>query len=121
LRQLLAAAVLIGAGPACAGESPCWFEEGAVVVPAVVAGAAGDYILDTGTARTQLHETRAQAEGFAASELTGDVRLAGLTLKRRPVQVQDLDARTYAFPTPIAGVIGADVLSGFVVDVSYQP
>lgn len=121
MRPLLAAAVLLGAGPACAGETPCWFEEGALVVPAVVAGAAGDYILDTGTARTQLHETRAQAEGFAEPELSGEVRVAGVTLRRRPVQVQDLDARTYAFPTPIAGVIGADVLSGFVVDVSYSP
>lgn len=115
------AAALLAAGPARAGETACWFEEGTLVVPAEVAGAAGDYILDTGTARTLLHETRAQAEGFAGTALTGDVRLAGLLVKDRPVAVEAIDARTYAHPTPIAGVIGADVLSGFVLDVSYAP
>lgn len=115
------AAALLAAGPARAGETACWFEEGTLVVPAEVAGAAGDYILDTGTARTLLHETRAQAEGFAGTALTGDVRLAGLRVKDRPLAVEAIHARTYAHPTPIAGVIGADVLSGFVLDVSYAP
>jgi hypothetical protein len=90
-------------------------------VPAVVAGAAGDYILDTGTPNTQLHETRAQSEGFAATTLTGEVRIAGIRLPARPIAVVDLDARTYDFPTPIAGVIGADILAGLVLDVSFAP
>lgn len=115
------AAAVLASSPARAGEAACWFEEGTLVVPAVVAGAEGDYILDTGTARTLLHETRAQAEGFEATQLAGEVRIAGVTLPGRPVVVEDLDARTFAHPTPIAGVIGADVLSGFVVDVSYSP
>lgn len=115
-----AAAALV-AGPARAGEIGCWFEEGALVVPAVVAGAAGDYILDTGAPRTLLHETRAQAEGYAETQLSGEVRVAGMALSGRPIAVESLDARTYAHPTPIAGVIGADVLSGFVLDVSYAP
>ncbi|HEX2561932.1 hypothetical protein [Phenylobacterium sp.] len=115
------AAAVLASSPAQAGESACWFEEGTLVVPAVVAGAAGDYILDTGTARTILHDTRAQAEGFEQTQLTGEVRVAGVVLRERPVVVEGLDARTYAHPTPIAGVIGADVLSGFVLDVSYSP
>lgn len=121
MRLLAAAVLLLAAGPVRAGEAACWFEEGALVVPAVVAGAAGDYILDTGTAQTQLHETRAQAEGFEATRLTGEVRVAGVRLGGRRIVVESLDARTFAFPTPIAGVIGADVLSGFVVDVSFAP
>lgn len=115
------AAALLAAGPALAGETTCWFEAGTLVVPAEVAGAAGDYILDTGTARTLLHETRAQAAGFTETALTGDVRVAGLLLKKRPVAVEAIDARTFSHPTPIAGVIGADVLSRFVLDVSYAP
>ncbi|MFC3080090.1 hypothetical protein ACFODL_18465 [Phenylobacterium terrae] len=115
------AAAVLASSPARAGEIDCWFEEGALVVPAVVAGAAGDYILDTGAPRTLLHETRAQAEGFEATQLTGEVRVAGLALPARSIAVESLDARTFAHPTPIAGVIGADVLSGFVVDVSYSP
>jgi len=35
--------------------------------------------------------------------------------------VADLDVRTWNLPTPAGGVIGADVLKGFVVDVTYAP
>lgn len=115
------AAAVLASSPARAGEAACWFEKGTVVVPAVVAGVAGDYILDTGSPRTLLHDTRAEAAGFTDTELTGEVRIAGLTLAGQPVAVQGLDARTFAHPTPIAGVIGADVLSSFVLDVSYSP
>jgi hypothetical protein len=116
-----AAAAAFAAGPARAGEAACWFEKGTVVVPAVVAGVPGDYILDTGAPRTLLHETRAQAEGVEGSELTGEVLLAGLTVASRPIAVEAIDAQTFSHPTPIAGVIGVDVLSGFVLDVSYRP
>ena len=104
-----------------AAASGCWFERGVVVVPAAVAGIAGDYILDTGSATTQIHETRAQMAGITEATLSGEVRLAGMRWPDRPVQVVDLDARTYAFPTPIAGVIGADMLSGYVVDLAVSP
>jgi len=120
---LLAASVvfLTATGPARAGEAACWFEGGVVVVPAQVAGIAGDFILDTGAPRTLLHETKAQAEGIEATELAGAVRVAGLALPDRPVGVADLDVRTWNLPTAVAGVIGADVLRDFVVDVSFRP
>jgi len=104
-----------------AGEVACWYEQGVLVAPASVAGLAGDYILDTGSPVTLLHETKAQAAGVAQSTLVGDVRVAGLTLPARPLTVVDLDSRTWAFPTPIAGVIGADVLGDYVLDVSFSP
>lgn len=110
-----------GASSAQAGETRCWLDQGVLVVPATIAGAAGDYILDTGAPHTVLHETRAQSEGYATTSLTGDVRLAGQILRDRPITVTDLDARTWAFPTPIAGVIGADVLSAYVVDIQFSP
>ena len=111
----------LAAGPACAGEVACRFEGGVIVVPAQVAGIAGDYILDTGTAESALHETKAQAEGIAEPAVTGDVRLAGLTAPAAPLKVVDLDLRTWNLPTPVAGVIGVDVLRGWVVEVSYAP
>lgn len=118
---LAALLALFAATPAAAGARACWFENNVVVVSAEVAGVAGDYILDTATPATVLAETQAQGAGYAETQLTGDIALAGVTLKGRPIAVADLDLRTGALPTPIAGVIGADALSGLVVDVSFRP
>ena len=117
----LFALLTLTAQPARAGEAACWFENGVVVVPAQVMGVAGDFILDTATPHTELAETQAQGAGFAETTLAGEVRLAGLRLQGRPVAVADLDMRTGALPTPIAGVIGADVLRTYVLDVSFSP
>ena len=117
----LSACLTLAATPALAGQAPCWFENGVVVVGAEVMGVPGDYILDTATPHTQLAETQAQAAGFAETALTGEVRLAGVALAARPVSVADLDLRTGALPTPIAGVIGADVLKAYVLDLSFAP
>ena len=119
--QSLCALLVLAATPAAAGEISCWFENGVVVVGAEVMGVPGDYILDTATPHTQLADSQAQAAGFAETALAGEVRLAGVVAKDRPVAVTVLDARTGALPTPIAGVIGADVLRNFVVDVSFAP
>src|SRR5207247_11237269 len=78
-------------------------------------------LIDVASPATQLAETQAQAAGLTETALTGEVRIAGVRLKARPVAVVDLDARAWPFPTPIAGVIGADVLKGYVVDVSFAP
>ncbi|WP_411286862.1 hypothetical protein [Phenylobacterium sp.] len=122
LRTLALAVLISAAAPvAAAGEAACRLELGVVVVPAQVAGIPGDFILDTATPQTQIHETRAQGEGFAEGPIEAEVRLAGVTLPRNSVAIADLDLRTWAFETPIAGVIGADVLKDFVVDVSFQP
>ncbi len=104
-----------------AGEAACWFENGVVVVGAEVMGVPGDYILDTASPHTLLAESQAQAAGFADTALTGEVRLAGVAVEGRAIAVADLDMRTGALPTPIAGVIGADVLRAYVLDVSFAP
>ncbi|MDP3175458.1 MAG: hypothetical protein Q8M88_13575 [Phenylobacterium sp.] len=121
-----AAALAIGARTASAGETACWFEGAQLVAAASVHGIAGDYIIDTGTARTQLHDTRTQGAGLStpedtAVELRGEVRFAGLRRTGQTIEVADLDARSVAMPTPIAGVIGADVLSHYVVDIRFAP
>jgi len=118
---LLVLAAVAAAPAARAGGTACWFDNGVVVVPAEVLGIAGDYVLDTATPTTLLADTQAGGAGFAATALTGRVRLAGLTLDDRPVGVATLDLRTGALPTPIAGVIGADLLKDFVLDVSFAP
>ncbi|MDP2258437.1 MAG: hypothetical protein Q8J89_01795 [Caulobacter sp.] len=103
-----------------AGEVACWFENGAVVVPASIGGVAGDWLLDPSAPRTQLHDTRAAMEGlgdgFAAAG-----RLADLALPPVPVTVADLDGRAPGFVTPVAGVIGADILAAFVIDLRFEP
>lgn len=111
----------LATAPAVAGEAACRFEAGVMVVPAVVAGIAGDYIFDTGSARTQIHDTRARAEGVAGDAITGDVAVADMRIAGLPVTVADLDVRTWNLPTAAAGVIGADALRGFVVDVDFRP
>ena len=122
LKPLILAFAAAGAASAAhAGEARCWIDQGVVVVAAQVAGVAGDYILDTGQARTVLADTRAQGAGFTATRIAGDVRLAGLSLPAQPVSVEKIDVRTGLFPTPIAGVLGADLLRGHVLDVRFAP
>ncbi|THD81899.1 MAG: hypothetical protein E7812_03580 [Phenylobacterium sp.] len=118
---LLALTAAAAATAAQAGETACWFEKGVVVVPAEVAGVAGDYILDSAEPQTVLAETQAQGAGFEATALTADVALAGAVQPNVAIAVKDLDVRTGLFPTPIAGVIGADVLKAWVADLSFTP
>ena len=123
-RALLLVVSALTAG--CAGRGAeaadvaCWFENGAVVVPAMIGGVAGDWLLDPSAPRTQLHDTRAAMEGLADG-FVADGRLAGQALPDVPVMVADLDSRAPGFVTPIAGVIGADMLAAFVVDLRFAP
>jgi hypothetical protein len=118
----IALAASAAAAPAArAGEAACWYENGVIVVTAEVAGVVGDYILDTAEPMTQLAITQAEAAGHTSSTLVGDVRLAGVTIREQAVVVADLDVRTGLHPTPIAGVIGADVLAGKVLDLGFAP
>jgi hypothetical protein len=104
-----------------ADEAACRFEGGVVVIPAEVAGIAGDYILDTGTPVTTLHDTAAGAAGIEGPATIGAVRLAGVLQDNLPMKVESLDVRTWNLPSAVAGVIGADMLRGYVVDVTFAP
>ena len=123
MRSCLAALLLtttITAGAARAGETACWFENGAVVAPAVIGTMAGDYVIDLSAPRTLLHDTKAQMEGILAPELSLSVEVAGLKAPAVSVKVADLDARGAGFVTPIAGVIGMDVLSGHAIEIDFR-
>lgn len=123
LTSRLVLAILAASAPAAAraGTVACRFEAGVIVAPAEAAGIGGDFILDTGAAQSALHETRVQAEGIADTALNGDVQVAGMKVTGRTLTVEDLDVRTWNLPTAVVGVIGADVLKGFVLDVDFAP
>lgn len=124
LRPALLSLILASgaAGPATAanGWTACWFENGAVVVPAEIGGVAGDWLIDPSAPRTLLHETRAEMEGLPRL-FSAPAQVAGRRLAAVEVTVADLDERAPGFATPIAGVIGADLLSRFVVDLDFAP
>lgn len=107
------------AGAARAGETACWFENGAVIAPGVIADMAGDYVIDLSAPRTLLHETKAQMAGILEPERTMSVEVAGLKAAAVAVKVADLDGRGAGFVTPIAGVIGMDVLAGHSVEIDF--
>lgn len=111
-------ALSLGAA-AHAGETTCWFENGAIVAPAVIADMAGDYVIDLSAPRTLLHETRAQMAGLTEPEFIASVQVAGLKTPDVSVKIADLDARGAGFVTPIAGVIGMDVLAGHSVEIDF--
>ncbi|MEO8927211.1 MAG: hypothetical protein ABI306_08610 [Caulobacteraceae bacterium] len=117
----LCVAVILVAGGARAGVARCWFENGALVVPAAFGDIAGDFILDLSTPKSQLHVTRAQSGGVTTDEASADLVLAGERIHGFHMEVTDLDARTRAFTTNIAGVLGADALGPFVVDIGFAP
>lgn len=108
-------------GSAWAGETACWFENGAVVVPAAIGDMAGDYVLDLSAPRTLLHETTAQRGGHAETALTLPVLVAGQRTAAAAVTVRDLDYRSVGFRTPIIGVIGADVLDRYTLTLDFSP
>jgi len=122
LAPLLILSVLeASGGTAVAGETACWFENGAVVAPAAIGDLAGDYVIDLSAPRTLLHNTAAQRGGYAETALTLPVRVAGQQAPATAVTVEDLDYRGVGFFTPITGVIGADILDRYVVTLDFAP
>jgi hypothetical protein len=115
------AAISAAAWPASAGAAKCWIDNGAVVVPALAGNIAGEFILDLSAPHSQLHDTSAQSHGLGdAIELQAPVSLAGEHIPAK-LAILDLDDRGWGFATGIDGVIGADLLSGYVVDLSSSP
>jgi hypothetical protein len=125
MRRLAAALafalISAAAGRATAGGSACWIDNGAVVVPAAFGDIAGDFILDLSAPHSQLHQTTAQMDGLADVTATqGTLSVAGEHIPAG-LQVADLDDRSWDFPTGISGVIGVDVLAGYVVELRFSP
>ncbi|HEY1448394.1 MAG TPA: hypothetical protein VGF33_07635 [Caulobacteraceae bacterium] len=117
----LAIVLVLMAGGARAGETACWFENGAVVVPAAFGDIAGDFILDASAPASLLHVTTAQTFGIETPTTRGALRLAGERVAGFEMTIADLDARAKPFLTGIAGVIGADALGPFVTEIATSP
>jgi hypothetical protein len=111
----------LAAAGARAGETRCWFENGAVVVPAAFGAIAGDFIVDLSRADSQLHQTPAQARGYTGGDALGTLRIAGETRAAFAVTVADLDTRSAGFTTNITGALGADAFEPFILDIQTSP
>jgi hypothetical protein len=130
MRRLAAAVALVvisaAARSARAGETQCWMDNGAVVVSAAFAQSGldditGDFILDLSAPHSQLHLTAAQSDGMGdATQAPGVLTLAGRHIAAS-LGVTDLDDRQWGFPTTLNGLIGADVLAGYVVQLRFAP
>jgi hypothetical protein len=116
----------ISAGQALAAPTDwtaCRISQGVLVVPAQAAGLTGAFVLDTATSRSVLDSTQASLASFDPAAVSADapVRVAGLRLAHVEMSIAALDARTSIQPTPITGVLGADVLAGRVLEVEPDP
>ena len=117
---LALAVASLSAVAARAGETRCWVDHGAVIVPAAFGDIAGDFLLDLSAPHSALQQDVAASHGMAGPEVDGSLTLAGVRLPAR-FAVADLDERTLGLPTSVDGVIGADVFAGRVVDLSFSP
>jgi hypothetical protein len=107
--------------PATAGETACWFENGAVVVPAAFGDITGEFILDASAPASLLHVTTAQTFGIESPTTRAPLRLAGTRTAGFAMRIADLDARSRPFVAGIVGVIGADALAPFVTEIDASP
>jgi hypothetical protein len=115
------AMLMMDAGAAAAGQATCRIERGVLLVSAQAAGLTGEFILDTGAARSVLDATQATEADITADTAVAPVRLAGRTFPAVAMDVVALDDRTRDFSTPITGVLGSDVLRGLIVEVQPDP
>jgi hypothetical protein len=117
---LASAFAILGAAPAGAGVTQCWIDNGAVIVPAAFGDIAGDFIFDLSAPQSQLHVDRALEDGIVTPSASATLRLAGERIPAT-LTVANLDARTLGFPSTLNGLIGADVLAGYVVELRFSP
>ncbi len=123
-RRVLAAVCIVAlspAAPAFAGQASCWIDKGALVASASFGDIAGDFLIDLSSPVSQLHNTRAELAGLEALVVRRDLTIAGKRIAGVDMAVADLDGRTKAFDTSINGVIGADVLGRYTVDIEASP
>jgi len=107
---------------AAAGDwTRCTISHGVLLVPAKAGGLTGPFVLDAATAHSVIDATQASLVGLPDAGATLAVRVAGLRIPALSFAVAALDARTRVQPTPVTGVLGADVLQGRVLEVWPSP
>lgn len=110
----------LAARPAPAGTTRCWVDNGAVVAPAAFGDIAGDFIFDLSSPKSVLHLDVAQLNDVEGDVSRNLLRLAGERIPAT-LAIAPIDDRAYGLPSTISGLIGADVLAGFVVDIEFAP
>jgi hypothetical protein len=125
-RLLMAAAGLAALTAASAQAAPsgwrgCVISHGVLLVPAKAAGLTGQFVLDAATPRSVIDATQASLADLPETGVSVSVHVAGRHIPALPVTVAALDARTRLLPTPITGVLGADVLQDSVLEVWPAP
>lgn len=113
-------AITLAAFGARAGETRCWLDKGAVVVPAAFGDIAGDFLLDLSRPVTALHDTRANMNGLTGPSATATLSVAGVSFRRRTLPIIDLDPQTAPFDTTINGILGADIARGRVLTLDFR-
>jgi hypothetical protein len=103
------------------GGTQCWIDKGALVAPAAFGDIAGDFLIDLSAPASALQVTRAQEDGLDGGSARRDLVVAGRRLVGVTLPIVDLDARTARFDTTINGVIGADLLRRFIVEIDPAP
>jgi hypothetical protein len=104
-----------------AATNRCWFDHGAIVVPAAFGDIAGDFLLDPATPNSQIDDTHAEMTGALTPTLKADLRFAGHRIRGVEMAAADLGARERPFAASLAGVIGADVLKAWVTEIQAEP
>jgi hypothetical protein len=117
----MALALAWGGQGAWAGGTRCWIDKGALVAPAAFGDIAGDFLIDLSASRSAVHVSRAQEDGLEGQSATRDLALAGRRLAGVTLAIADLDARTARFDTTVNGIIGADLLRRYIVEIDPQP
>jgi hypothetical protein len=121
IRVLISAGLLaLTAGVARAGETRCWLDKGAVVVPAAFGDIAGDFVLDLARPASALHDTRANMNGLTGASATARLSVAGVSYRRMTLAIIDLDDQTRRFDTTINGVLGADIARGKILILDFR-
>lgn len=117
----IALAAIVAPASSGAAGTRCWIDHGALVAPAAFGDIAGDFLIDLAAPVSQIDAGRAAADGQEADRPVGALYLAGVHLSGARFQSAELDARTRGFDTVINGVIGADILSHYVVEITPSP
>ncbi len=99
---IILTAIVVMAGSARAGTTRCWIDQGAVVAAASFGDIAGDFIIDLGAPVSELHVTRANADGIESESAIRSLSVAGRRIADVRMTVADLDALPQT-DTSIAG------------------
>ena len=103
------------------GWHGCVITHGVLLVPAKAGGLTGQFVLDAASPHSVIDATQASLADLSETGVRVSVRVADHRIPALPVAVAALDDRTRLLPTPVTGVLGADILRDQVLEVWPEP